>query len=286
MIRLEQEVPKEAKIIDLSQFDTSAIVTSSDGCCAKYTDGSSWVKLDRTGYEALAETIASRVARALGLYTVDYQLCFCKIDNLYYTGCVSQSFIRDNYEETTLGRLLCNELHCCNLTELMQQINRVQTPLERIQFVTSVLSKYMNEEELLRYLAEVLWFDSLIYNGDRHLYNILLFCDQLGNYRRAPLFDFGDGLLSNTSFKYPVQMTASYGVYKVKAKPFSTNFSKQVNCILPWLNIDYPRCISLNTTDFYSYYEEALVSRALAVLRLGLEKYNITLEANTTSFFT
>ena len=81
-------------------------------------------------------------------------------------------------------------------------------------------------------------------------------------------------------------MTASYGVYKVKAKPFSTNFSKQVNCILPWLNIDYPRCISLNTTDFYSYYEEALVSRALAVLRLGLEKYNITLEANTTSFFT
>lgn len=172
MIRLEQEVPKTANIIDLSQFGVSTAVTSSDGCCAKYADGLSWVKLDRTGYEALAETISSRVARALGLYTVDYRLCFCKIDNLFYTGCISQSFLKDNYEETTLGRLLCNELHCCNLTELMKRINQFQTPSERIHFVTSVLSKYIDEEELLSYLAEVLWLDSLVYNGDRHLYNI------------------------------------------------------------------------------------------------------------------
>ena len=79
-------------------------------------------------------------------------------------------------------------------------------------------------------------------------------------------------------------MTAAYEVCKVKSKPFSSSFEKQVAALQEYLPRDYHESICVNTLDLYSYYESEHIRRALSVLRLGLDKHGITLNAGTSYF--
>ena len=91
MIKSKSELTSKINLIDSKSFSKFEIDSASDGCCAKYTDGNRWVKLDKNGYEALAEIISCRVAKALGLSTVIYEPCIFYLEDLYYTGCISDS---------------------------------------------------------------------------------------------------------------------------------------------------------------------------------------------------
>ena len=58
-------------------------------------------------------------------------------------------------------------------------------------------------------------------------------------------------------------MTAAYEVCKVKSKPFSSSFEKQVAALQEYLPRDYHESICVNTLDLYSYYESEHIHRAL-----------------------
>ncbi|MBE6901170.1 MAG: hypothetical protein E7478_01715 [Ruminococcaceae bacterium] len=114
---------------------------------------------------------------------------------------------------------------------------------------------------------------------DRHFYNIIFLVDPDGTLRRAPLFDNGAGLLSDQMMDYGMSLPLLTCINKVKAKPFSTDFRKQV-CYLnsicgdPFEGIS---SVTIHTSDLYDYYPADHVSRALAALRHGLEKRGIGL---------
>ena len=77
-------------------------------------------------------------------------------------------------------------------------------------------------------LTRMLAFDALILNEDRHTNNVLFLYDfKLNTWELAPLFDHGLSLLSDVK-DYPVNIDIKYLKRKVKAKPFNTNFKKQL----------------------------------------------------------
>ena len=77
-------------------------------------------------------------------------------------------------------------------------------------------------------LTKTLAFDALILNEDRHTNNLLfLYHFKLDTWKLAPLFDHGLSLLSDVK-DYPLGVDINILKRKVKAKPFNTNFKKQL----------------------------------------------------------
>lgn len=281
MIKLKSEIDASLNTYMDCDFISVDAEGSSDGCSPKYTNNRIWIKVDSLGYEALAEVIVSRAVSALGFDCIEYHPCFFVIGDYAYSACSSASFMQSGLQEVTLGHELCRLTGFANLYALMQHINGMSSVKDRINFVVYSLKSCIDPDVFMRYLAGLLWIDSLVYNGDRHLHNILLFRNQ-DRLNLAPYFDFGDSLLSNTSFKFPMKMTVAYGVYKVKSKPFSSSFEKQVTVLQEYLPVGYPSTISIDTLDLYKYYEPAHIHRALSVLRLGLTKYGIILNTDSS----
>lgn len=282
MIKSKSEIDSTLLVYSEQDFMTTSTKGSSDGCSPKYTDGSLWIKVDTNGYEALAEVLACRVIQALGYNCVEYKPCFLVVEELARSSCVSKSFQHAGLQETTLGRELCKLTELDSLYTLMLHLEHMQSVSERIDFVISTLKPYINSESLYKYIAVLLWLDSIMFNGDRHLHNILLFRTQT-KLLLAPYFDFGDSFLSNVIFKYPLQMTAACGIRKVKSKPFSSTFKKQVQALSEYLPADYPHLISVKVDDLYDYFRVDFITRAIDVLKLGLAQYNIELQIEDSS---
>lgn len=82
--------------------------------------------------------------------------------------------------------------------------------------------------DITEYLRKIVTIDYFILNEDRHLNNIcFLFNEKNNTYSLSPIFDNGLGLLADTndySFHSPTQTNMK----KVKARPFSTDFKKQI----------------------------------------------------------
>lgn len=291
MIKLKSEINSKLAIYLTQDFATADINGSSDGCSPKYTNGDLWLKVDTKGYEALAEVLASRVIKALGFNCVKYNPCFLVMNGLAHSACASESFQQQGSQETTLGHELCRLAGLNNLNSLMLHLERMQSVDERINFVISTMEPFIDGKTLRSYIAGLLWLDSIMVNGDRHLHNILLFRKQ-ETLLLAPYFDFGDSFLSDVTFKYPMQMTAEYGRYKVKSKPFSSTFKKQVQALQEYLPTSYPNLISVKVDDLYDYFEASHIARAVDVLKLGLAQYNIELKTDElqgdsyTNYFT
>ena len=80
----------------------------------------------------------------------------------------------------------------------------------------------------MRPLTRMLAFDALILNEDRHTNNLLfLYNFKLNTWELAPLFDHGLSLLSDVKDD-PLGIDIEILKRKVKAKPFNTNFKKQL----------------------------------------------------------
>lgn len=275
MIKLKSEINNLTAYFE-QNFMHDTAEGSSDGCSPKYTNGNLWIKVDTKGYEALAEILACRVVKSLGYNCVEYTPCFLIIDDLAHSSCASKSFQQIGLQETTLGRELCRLTGLNNLHNLMLHLEHMQSVSERIDFVISAMKPFIDSDDLRTYIAVLLWLDSIMFNGDRHLHNILLFRSQT-TLLPAPYFDFGDSFLSNVNFKYPMQMTAAYGIHNVKSKPFSSTFKKQVQALQEYLPKCYPNSIFIKIDDLYDYFEADYIARAIDVLKLGLAQYGIEL---------
>lgn len=146
------------------------------------------------GNEPFSEFYASQVARRMGLRHIDYSLAMWK-------GCV------------------------CSVCELFTDIDHSYVPIYRFverctlrsvaEFIKSLGEDYYNE------FVDMLVFDALIYNEDRHFGNFGLMVDNRTNtpYEFAPIFDNGLSLfnfammddLANIE-EYSKTRSSSYGV--------------------------------------------------------------------------
>lgn len=279
------------QVFSISQFTKISYNTSSKGNLPKYSNGIKWIKTNVFGYESLAEVISSRVGAALGLNIVQYIPCFLDTENEFLNlkpACISESFIPEGYSEVSFGRLLQQVAGLSSAKELYKAFEKQGTPTNKVDWAYSLVENYIEYNYFMQNIAELLWFDKLVYNTDRHLFNIvLLLNNNTGKYKFAPIFDCGASLLSDLQ-DYPLDMPISIALRHVKAKPFSTNFEKQVSVFKSYLENSQVKDIHIIVDDLTDYYDIQYVQRALDVLNIGLNSMGIILHTDgsgATHFF-
>ena len=202
---------------DSNVLDSSS---SSKGNQDKWHIDNKWIKQDDLGYEALAEVLSSIVlSRIDSCSFVRYDFCDIRRREVVYSNCCVSDDCTGGDTLVTLQRLFEElDFPVSNLDNL--------GVAEAITLVSNLIFENYNLD-IRDYLGRIIYFDSIVLNEDRHLHNIhLLNC---GNkLTTAPLFDNGASLLSDLA-DYPLITSNLINIRRVKSKPFTSSFNKQVS---------------------------------------------------------
>lgn len=205
--------------------------TPSKGNQEKYHIDDYWYKTDYLGYEGASEYLVTEILKQSNIkYFVEYSMeKIEKIDKddpdyiKQSNGCKSKNFCSDGIEIVTINSLIKNNLGI----SFDKFIDKLSTK-DAIEKVVDFVKAQTGLDKFGEYLGSILELDAFILNEDRHMNNILVLKDKEGKYNYAPIFDNGAAFLSDTTNDYILGYRVDKLMDKVKAKPFSSHFSKQV----------------------------------------------------------
>ena len=211
-------IPKDAEKI---------VSTSSKGDQSKWLVGAKWIKENTRGYENIAEYVASLTLDSSTLPKssfVPYIPCVIeKHDGTVVEGCYSIDF-RGQLQEVTLERLF--EANFETTDDILS--NTRYSAKDKFHLIMDKVHQFTGLDVSDK-VAQMLAFDAFILNEDRHTNNILfLFDSKTETWQLAPFFDHGLSLLSDIK-DYPLGVDPQILKRKVKAKPFNSNFKKQLS---------------------------------------------------------
>ena len=205
--------------------------TSSKGNQEKWFDKETnkWYKLDQFGYEALTETVASKLLEKSNIESdtpfsfARYEIERLNVHGRDRAGCSSENFLKDGQSIITLSHLFSRQLG----TSLKDKLERLSSDKKRIQYLAEATAEYTGLMEFPQYLTLLFEIDALFLNDDRHLNNIAVI-EKGGKFEYCPIFDNGAGLLSNVQFS-PMDIDPKGLIRDVVARPFNTSFTRQIN---------------------------------------------------------
>lgn len=208
------------------------VAGSSAGTQPKFYENGFWYKLDRLGYESIAEELSSMVlARSNADDFVIYERCLINERN----GCRSANFLRPGESFISFQRLY--ELY--SDISLQGRITMMDSTKERIRFVLDFVYKH-TDLDCSGYLSKTLNLDCLILNADRHFNNLGIIANsETGTFRTAPIFDHGNALLSDYN-RFPADYDLARNIRSVHSLPFSADPELQAREAGLTLKIDYP----------------------------------------------
>ena len=202
--------------------------TSSLGNQEKWLENGIWYKLDQFGYEALTETIVSKLLECSNIETdtpftfVRYQMERLHVHGYDRVGCASKDFLQPGESLITVNRLLTSMYG----SPLKQKLEQLSSNKKRIAYLAQATAECTGLEHFPAYLTLLFELDGLILNDDRHLNNIAVI-EKQGVYRYCPIFDNGAGLLSNTRV-LPMDIDPKGLIPSLEARPFCTTFNRQI----------------------------------------------------------
>ena len=253
--------------------------SSSKGNQIKWHKDGRWVKADFMGYEGLAECFASWVARNtnIGEFApiADYFQCRVIEESTEYVSCYSNNFLAAGETCITVQRLIDDVLGI----EVVRKMSKMST-VEKVKTVVDAITGATGLENFGSWLTCLFEFDSLILNEDRHLHNIAVIRSEQGAFRLMTLFDNGAAFCSDTRGDYPLSMTARVCIGRVKAKPFSTDFRKQVTACRelygPQLQVKLTADdVSLELLSGLEFYPVEVKQRVTEILKQRLTTYPV-----------
>jgi hypothetical protein len=157
------------------------------------------------GYESIFELVASRVAEALHIKHLHYYLIpvLVRIDNAEFETVISAS---KDYRLRNDVRVSFESFYNMYNTANQNPSDFVFNWLTRI----SSMNEYIDHEQLSTYMRQMILFDYIIFNRDRHGNNIeLLYNIDKEAYKIVPLFDQGCCLTAPLYDDYS-QVTTKY----------------------------------------------------------------------------
>lgn len=204
--------------------------TSSKGNQEKWYDKETdrWYKLDQFGYEALSETLISKLLEKSNIeqdtpFTfVRYEMEKINAHGRERTGCSSQNF-SEGYSIITVNHLLSRYLGI----PLKDKLESLTSDKKRIEYLAEKTKEVAGLERFPQYLTLFFEIDALFLNDDRHLNNIAVL-EKDGKYDYCPIFDNGAGLLSDTQMS-PMDIEPKALIRSLEARPFNTTFNRQKN---------------------------------------------------------
>ena len=250
------------------------ITKSSKGDQPKWLYEGKWYKMDSLGYEGLSEIIISRLLLSIDASNI---LEYSPVNIIYNgeerSGCYSNNFLKENEELITLERL---HLSYQGLG-LSEKIESLKTTEDRIKYTVDFVENITGLNTFHKWLTSIIEIDSMFLNEDRHTNNLAVIRNyRTKEYSLSPIFDNGLSILSDLK-AYPINVKWDIHMRNVKAKPFSTDFHKQLsachklygNC----LNLEFSeRDINEALIGLEKYYSEEIIQRTTEFLRkrLGL----------------
>lgn len=205
--------------------------TSSKGNQEKWFDKETnkWYKLDQFGYEALAETIVSKLLEKSNINKetpfrfAKYEMEKLNVHGRERTGCSSDNFLKAGESIVTLSHLF-SRYFGESLKTILEKLSSDKKRIRYIAESTSIITGLKKFPEYLTLLFEV---DALFLNDDRHLNNIAVI-EKDGKFDYCPIFDNGAALLSNVQFS-PMDIDPKGLIKDLVARPFNTTFTRQMN---------------------------------------------------------
>lgn len=232
---------------------------SSLGMTNKYFKDNYWYKQNLRGYEGLSEEICSMLLKNSNISNfVSYEQC--TINNI--PGCRSKNFINDTEALVTFQRLY-------NLTyggSLKNKIATYSTIDDKVNYVIDFIEEYTGFN-CFDYLSNNMYFDMLTLNVDRHFGNLALICDDNGNWKPSPMFDFGASFFSMQHvFKPEMNLTDKYSI--MTPQPFSGSFEEQAKYFgKPNIKLNYNQI----PEDLQNI--EGITSELTELIHIQLDKY-------------
>ena len=208
--------------------DEKIAETSSKGNQEKWKDGGRWYKLDQFGYEALVETLISRLLTRSGIEQdtpfrfTRYRMERMNAHGRERTGCSSENFLLPGQSIITLSHLFKR----CESVPLRELLARQSSDRKRIAYLAESTAELTGLKFFPRYLTLLFEVDALFLNDDRHLNNIAVL-ERNGEYDYCPIFDNGAGLLSNVQMS-PMDIAPKALISAQRARPFNTTFNRQI----------------------------------------------------------
>lgn len=172
--------------------------TSSRGNQEKWLDKGIWYKLDMFGYEALSETLISRLLSKSNISAdtpfgfVSYEMDKVNVHNRERVCCKSRDFLDKGQEIITLNRLISCEAG----RPLKAVLSGFSSDKKRLQYIVSATTEITGLSDFDKYISVLFDLDAAFLNTDRHLNNIAVL-HKNGKYDYCPIFDNGAGLLSD-----------------------------------------------------------------------------------------
>lgn len=213
--------------------DEKIAETSSKGNQEKWFDKETnkWYKVDRMGYEALSETVISRLLQCSNIKTetpftfVSYDVEKVNVHSRERNACVSNNFLSECQSIVTVSHILKQSVS----KDYMRKLKNLRGDKKRVEYLAETVKEITGLESFPEYLALLFEIDALFVNDDRHLNNIAVI-EENGEFSYCPVFDNGAGLLSDV-FDFPMDI-APLGLLKtVKARPFNLSFNRQKNIV-------------------------------------------------------
>lgn len=202
--------------------------STSKGNQAKYTNGKLWIKLNYLGYEDLAEVFTSELLKYSNLETkeyVEYKLCVLRdeMQGKTFNGCICKQFTQPGESVFTVGRILQK------YGVSQKTLDETKDMDKRLDMIVSNVYRE-TEIDITNYLRKLITLDAIILNEDRHIFNIALIVNEVGEYKLAPIYDNGLSLLSDTHH-YGLDIQPNKLIRKIKARPLNKSFKKQVELL-------------------------------------------------------
>lgn len=173
-------------------------------------------KVDSKFRDSTKEVSASSIAEAFGIYHVTYERTQCTVDDELKWCCCCASYLRSKNDTVISFNQLLEYYGICSIDRNMSSVDYFELMCKCIVDYTKLDYNYVRFR-----ILQILTFDFLIVNDDRHLRNFEVIRYENGKFDIAPMFDNGhsffrkDSMLTNSEIE-----TLSR---KFKPKPFSSN---------------------------------------------------------------
>lgn len=170
-------------------------VNSSFGNQSKFKKDDYWYKYNNTGNEGLAEQLISDVLSCSSVTDyVSYEYCQINGEN----GCRSKDMLNPGDMLLPFSQLYYNVTHGGIFADDVWAINEQ----DRFDFIVDFI-KDETGVDCSRYLFDNLTLDMLTRNPNRHYKNLALILTNDGEFKTAPIFNNGQGLMQNFSLTPP-----------------------------------------------------------------------------------
>lgn len=194
--------------------------TDGSGNQAKIWLNNSLIKINSKYKEASKEVDAYKLGSAMGLKCAEYASLLVNYRGSERRACMTESFLQNGEVEISVAYIL--DIYNSSIPMKLSAVEYIDIVAGNISDFTGI-----DSETVYIWLYDMLVFDYIICNDDRHLTNFeVLYSRAEGNYRLAPYYDHGESFFRTDSL-LSIQNYEKYE-HKFKAKPFSSNPDKNI----------------------------------------------------------